>query len=605
MTMEIDSVAEALFEKIRNRFEGVNVGDEKAKACTEPAKARFFNFDYTNDRGDNFGNVTVSLIDERSLKIYFGKNLSADLDDLQRAEWYDFLRDLRMFAKRNLLSFDTRDISRSNLNIKDLKQLAATENPVSTNDEQVTESKLYGTTKTSYDPIAPGVSLIIRHSSPVDDEKRGARSRRIHKIYIQDQEGQRFVAPFTHLAGSRVLGRHVAHGGQMGDEFGAHIVDMVDELAKLRRFVKASKRRTFEDGSVANDMVRAAHDRADFINSVLHKLKNKRMYEDYKEKYKPAKTLQDDLDHQKFLDEFAETKIDPRFEEGLAPAAMAYFNMKKNTSAMPTEAAPAQRPATAIDSHMDRFSDTLDQIQEGTWAVPDNDMAIKDLQELMSDVLTAGIDGNDATGALYNILGDDDLFDRIYDASRGSPEMDVRPIVYDWLKSNMPSVFEKVKANMENGGNDDEEEQEPAPQPAPPPPPAPAPAPAAPPAPGGEAPPAPGGEEEEQQQPPAQPPLQQPGTESIRRNGKALNEYFSVESNSPPYYIHSTEFIDSANRYLKEAHARGQRDAVIYEVTVSNGKKTKKLLEAKKVAKIVESKDSAEIIDIRRLAGLR
>jgi hypothetical protein len=80
---EIDKIAEGLFEKIRDRFEDVSLGDENAKATQDPEQARFFNFDYTID-GANLGNITISLIDETSLKIYFSKNISDDLDEEQK-----------------------------------------------------------------------------------------------------------------------------------------------------------------------------------------------------------------------------------------------------------------------------------------------------------------------------------------------------------------------------------------------------------------------------------------------------------------------------------------------------------------------------------------
>jgi len=64
---EINKIAEGLFEKIRDRFEEVSLGDQNAKATQDPEKARFFNFDYTVD-GHNHGNITMSLIDETSKK---------------------------------------------------------------------------------------------------------------------------------------------------------------------------------------------------------------------------------------------------------------------------------------------------------------------------------------------------------------------------------------------------------------------------------------------------------------------------------------------------------------------------------------------------------
>ena len=71
---EIEKIAETVFEKIRSRFENVSLGDEKANSTSDPVKARFFNFDYVNKSGKNFGNIHVSIVDPDSLKIYYARN---------------------------------------------------------------------------------------------------------------------------------------------------------------------------------------------------------------------------------------------------------------------------------------------------------------------------------------------------------------------------------------------------------------------------------------------------------------------------------------------------------------------------------------------------
>ena len=63
MAKEIESISAALFDKIRSRFTNITLGDESAKACSDPAKARFFNFTYAGQDGAEFGKVTIlSLI---------------------------------------------------------------------------------------------------------------------------------------------------------------------------------------------------------------------------------------------------------------------------------------------------------------------------------------------------------------------------------------------------------------------------------------------------------------------------------------------------------------------------------------------------------------
>ena len=131
MAREVEAIASALFDKIRTRFDNVSLGDERSKSTTDPEQAKFINFDYTvNDK--KIGNITISLIDANSLKVYYGQDILDNIKALglekdstgtdPETAWYGFLRNLRMFAKRNLLSFDARDIAKKNLEIKDVKQ---------------------------------------------------------------------------------------------------------------------------------------------------------------------------------------------------------------------------------------------------------------------------------------------------------------------------------------------------------------------------------------------------------------------------------------------------------------------------------------------------
>jgi hypothetical protein len=453
MALEIDGIATSLFEKIRARFEDVSVGDQDAKATQEPGKARFFNFDYTDASGENFGNVTVSLIDEKSLKIYFGKNLSADLDEMQKSEWYDFLRDMRMFAKRNLLSFDTRDISRSNLNLKDLKQLSTSEKPADVNDLSMTnESKYYGTTKKSYYPITSETRLIILHSGAVDETIHGARSRKIQSIYVEDGQGQRFKVT-NHLPAAKALGRHIASGGEHNDDFSKHIVELAEELRDLRKFVGLTRHKTFEDNE-ATAMVQSAKERHNTIHHILRRMNTNRGYNLYKEQWDPnagSSALNDDVDLDDVRSKFVQASFDKRLEPGLNHVAKAY---KSSRDATPD---------------VSQFSEWVESVTEDS----DDGIKMKKLQELMSTKLPAGMDGNNAIPALQDIsVGDDSLYDTIYKAADGSDEVDVRPIVYKWLKNHEPSVAHQIMQNHKMSGGAPAKEPpkpEPAPSPAPPP----------------------------------------------------------------------------------------------------------------------------------------
>ena len=276
MAQNINKIAENLFDKIRSRFEDVSLGDEDAKATTSPEQARFFNFNYTSQDGEEFGNVTVSIIDGTSIKVYFSTNISDKLNPQQQKEWYDFLHSMRKFARRNLLSFDTRDISRSNLNIKDIEQVSKADTTVDAKDVKVTESRLYGTPKTSFENVGTARIRII-HTESVNPEIRGSRARHINAIYVENAQGERFKLEHNKLSGARAMARHISEGGNPYDSIGSHINTIIKEMNELGVFVRSMRRRTFED-AVASDMMEAAVSYYNGMHRQLNYLKGPRAY---------------------------------------------------------------------------------------------------------------------------------------------------------------------------------------------------------------------------------------------------------------------------------------------------------------------------------------
>ena len=77
----------------------------------------------------------------------------------------------------------------------------------------------------------------------------------------------------------------------------------------------------------------------------------------------------------------------------------------------------------------DQFENWTNQIMEGTWALPETEEDMARLRELMTKPLPAGPDGEYASEQLYDLIGDDQLFDSIHEASEKDPDMDVRAIV--------------------------------------------------------------------------------------------------------------------------------------------------------------------------------
>ena len=58
---EIEKIAEALFDKIRSRFENLQMGDEAGSVTLDPKDARFFDFDFVLEGRTEFENKLNDL----------------------------------------------------------------------------------------------------------------------------------------------------------------------------------------------------------------------------------------------------------------------------------------------------------------------------------------------------------------------------------------------------------------------------------------------------------------------------------------------------------------------------------------------------------------
>lgn len=432
MSKEIESVASALFDKIRSRFTNVTLGDEKAKACSDPSVARFFNLTYTGQDGAEFGNVTISLIDETSLKVYYGQNISGEMDREQRKEWYEFLRNLRNFAKRNLLTFDTRDINKSNLDLQDIKQQSKADNVFSTDEIAVTESRLYGTTRNSYADMGE-CRLLIKHDGLVSDEKHGDRARRIREIFIEKSNGERLLCPTKNLHAARALAQHVSHGGNMYDECATHILDIVNEMAAMQHFVRSTKTRQFEDKETA-EMTRAAVHHYDSLKRTLRQMRGARGYRSYFETFSPAENPLENIDVDALRERFVKKVYDDRFNDALPYVYRAYKQQKSTPK--------------DLDKELEEWAD---DVTESTWTRPDNTDKVTALRELLKSPVHVGIDGIDAQSKVEPIIGDDDLNDEIYALSQSQgPDADATPLIKKWLIQYMPGLLNDLEVGKKN-----------------------------------------------------------------------------------------------------------------------------------------------------------
>jgi hypothetical protein len=314
---EFDTIGEDLFNKIRGRFPEVTIGDEAGTVTNEPTMARFFDFDY-----NGLGKVSVAIDEDDGLTVIYSKDFMEDQDEMTREAWYDFLKELRIFSKKRMLDYSVRDITKSNLNKRDYKFLAKTPE-----DENMNESKLYGTSRISYQKIGEA-RIVIKHTEGVNQESAAGRTRSIGKIYIESAEGERFIYPFKHLSGARAMARHVAEGGKPHDEFGGHIVGLSEEMSKLRKFNNYMGRSAVMAESLAG-YVDAVKERISTVKKTIESLQKPKFYAETFAAY--AKPMMEDVPT-----DVAENWIDQltikQFNEELADVFPYIYNLVSEAS---------------------------------------------------------------------------------------------------------------------------------------------------------------------------------------------------------------------------------------------------------------------------------
>ena len=455
-----NNIATDLFYKIRSRFQGLKLGAETGEITINPEDARFFDFDYMEGEKP-IGHVSISLAEHNSLKVYFSHGITESMDDGQKDNWYKFLKELRMFAKRRLLNFDTRDIAKDNLDKRDYQFLSQNAQPKQTKHNTIqqpvgesvmAESAMYGTKNVSYQKLMD-TRLIIKHSHQLNDDMApGARSRNISALFVENQDGERFKYPFIHLAGARAMQRHVANGGVPYDDIGKSIVKMSEEIAQLKSFSNYVVRNDLMN-SDTNSVVERSSQALNSLREQIKGLSKQGHYQQYKDSFQtqPEFEVPEDV-IESFKDQFTVRS----FKEDIASVFPVLYRLTQDTEVgyndiveMTAEQETDEEQYTLESKdEFDQFESWVMNLGEES-AVQSQDpeeqqAAIQQLQELVSQEFPAGVDGENAIQSLKGLIDDPTLYNAIKEAASQNPEADMRGPVQQWLGLYAPDVLESL-----------------------------------------------------------------------------------------------------------------------------------------------------------------
>jgi len=507
MNANLQSIAEELFGKIRTRFPEIQLGDENGKTIANESdigEARFFEFDYIKE-GVPLGSVSIQLSEDNGLTVMYSNDLTEGQNQLVVNEWYGFLKSLREFAKKRLLNFDTRDLVKTNLDKRDYEFLSK-----NTGEGQMTESKLWGTSKTSFQDMGEA-RIVVRHSQPVNVENPAGRTLHIEGIFIENAQGERFKYPYKHLNGARALARHIAHGGTPYDQIGEHVIGLSEELSKLR-FFKGYVSRQDQVSEAMGGVTTKVIERIDQVKKEIHQLQTENYYRSFVENFATSekKVIPEDV-----MNDWVDRLTIRSFNEALKDVFPYIYNLvgedhlpvkELSVEDLIGEASEEKCDEcgmweskcecdTEVDEAIDPFAEfenTLESIVK-----EDDDLfstdgqiqqsAIDKLNRLMGQELKAGPDGTNATMTLKGLIDDSDFMNTL---KKIPAETDIRPLIKGYIETNHPEMKDKLNFGGESGADSSSPADAAAPE-------APAPeagatdaaAPAAPEAPAGETPP--------------------------------------------------------------------------------------------------------------------
>ena len=429
--MAIENLSQDLADLLATKNFEVKYTDGKGQDSA-PAEAKVFAFDWIAGSGKNYGTVVIVLGDDNDLQLFFGDNLGKTMENPEdKLDWFGserhpgFLEELSRFSTTHGMG---------TFSPKNINQLKHTMQGMAAIKEGLFEG-YYGTRKISYVGEQTDARLVIKHNRMIGEDDK--RYRYVESLFIETADGERFKLPFVKLSGGRAMLEHVRQGGRPYDIRGQHINEIVSEMAVLSRFNRASQQRVFE--GVTQELVETAQHYYSELRESLQHMATGRGYQQYFESWTPADIGDETALVEDLKTMFIEQTLDARIE-----------------AALPTLAKIQQRGRAMKEAQI--FENWVNGIMEGTWALPDTPEAQAKLDELMSQELIVGPDATNAKEQLYDVIGDDKLFDILADLAEQDPRANC------WDDTDVQARLQELGIQMNT--TPDAEQQQPVAPPA-------------------------------------------------------------------------------------------------------------------------------------------
>lgn len=423
--------ARKLFDLLVSRDFDPEMLDSAGKPAPDPAEADVFSFDFRAESGKDYGTVVIMLGEDNNLDVYCADNVGKTMEGDDKNDWFQFLQQLKQFAVKNFMSFGIKNLNRLRYSMQGQAAIK----------EGLFES-WSGKKDVSWNAGANESRLMIKHKRNLDEGE--ARFRYVESLFIETADGERFKLPFRNLTAGKAMLEHVRNGGRPYDLRGQHIAEMVNELSLLSRFKRANAGKLLEGDTAA--LVEQANTYYENLRNNLRGLTTRSGYTTYFESWQPTELSEEEVVIEGLKHLFVTQSIDQRIEDALP--VIARIQQQEN----------AMKEAAIFEAW-------ANQLMEGTWQLPDTPEKQQQLVTLLSTDLPVGADATNATEQLYDLIGDDILFDQLSALADRDANADARQVVLNRLQelSDDPGVREVIdQLNIDATAAMDPPEQTPA-----------------------------------------------------------------------------------------------------------------------------------------------
>lgn len=391
------TLKQKLFALIQSKGFDPTVMDSNGKEVSLPEEGEVFQFHFRKDDKD-YGSVTISIDGVHKLVTYFNSSVTKS-PKFGENTWFDFLKQLKSFALKHQLAFELKNLDKLRYDMKR---------------RDVTEGYTAVNKKTSQNDL-PKVKLVLQHTRAMQEGEQ--RFRNVEKIYLESENGERFLLPTTNTSVAKVYARHCAEGGNPYDSAGSHIGKIVDEYHKLSKFLKSTRKNSFKES--VQRVVDAANERHGMLKETLKKMIGKHGYREYfANKQIPLMGDCTDVEH----------------------VSKMFVDSDEVRDALPILAELVKTLPARVGDDFDEWTENL--VNETLYPAGPTDISkMIELVGRESDELPFGVDGSNAINMLAGVLEDESLNDILVKQAARDPDADSRIAIMNWIEKNQPELF--------------------------------------------------------------------------------------------------------------------------------------------------------------------